>query len=207
MFITVEGGEGAGKSSFCLALQQQLQLQGIAAHLTREPGGTALADRIRQLFANPPEPIQALTELFLVSAARCQHVQLFLLPQLRLGRWVLCDRFYDSSYIYQGVLGGIDESVIDSLTQLASDGLVPDLTFLLDCDVDLAFERMKQRDQQDGAGRYDAASREIRQKMREGYLHLAQTAKNRMVVLNANLELPALIREAMRHLEAHIAVS
>jgi dTMP kinase len=143
-----------------------------------------------------------LTELFLVSAARCQHVQLFLLPELKLGRWILCDRFYDSSYIYQGVLGGIDRTVIDKMTDLASYGLVPELTFLLDCDVDIAFQRMEQRHQQDGAGRYDAASREIRQKMREGYLHLAQTNKNRMVVLNANLELPLIVSEAIAHIES-----
>ncbi len=202
VFISVEGAEGVGKSFFCQNLKRRLVELGRGVVLSREPGGTILADKIRNLFANPPEDIQAISELFLVSAARCQHVNILIRPHLNQGHWVITDRFFDSTYVYQGSIGGVSSAIIDQMTVLATGGLVPAITFLLDADTRVTSQRLQDRDDhgQDGAKRFDEASETIRALMRQAYLDLARRWPQRFYVLDASQSAEAVVDQAIQHL-------
>lgn len=144
--LTLEGGEGAGKSTVLAALRDLLLADGQDVVCTREPGGTPLAERIRELLLAPgDEPMDARAELLLVFAARAQHVAQVVLPALDRGAWVISDRFTDSSYAYQGAARGLDPEFIAELERHAV-GIVPGLTLLLDLDVARARERTRGRD-------------------------------------------------------------
>ena len=148
LFITIEGGEGVGKSFFIKYLSESLKQQGFDHILTREPGGTKLAEKLRALLSDPitaEEELCMEAELLIISAARAQHVQHKILPSLSSGVSVLCDRFADSSFVYQGKLGGLTEDFIENITNKCTKGLQPDLTFLLDCPLELSQERMQGR--------------------------------------------------------------
>jgi dTMP kinase len=149
-FVSLEGGEGAGKTTAINAIREALQARGHEVVLTREPGGTALAERIRALVLKPDaeiaaEPLSAEAELLLVFAARAQHVRQVIAPALQRGAYVLCDRFTDSSYAYQGGGRGLDPAWIADLERRAV-GLLPGLTLLLDVDVAVGRARANGRD-------------------------------------------------------------
>ena len=149
--LTIEGGEGAGKSTVLSALRDALLAEGFEVVSTREPGGTPLAERIRGLLlAAGDEPVHPTTELLLMFAARAQHVQQVVLPALARGAWVISDRFTDSSYAYQGAARGMDVGFIAELERRAV-GIAPGLTLLLDLGVAHARERTRGRDLLDGA--------------------------------------------------------
>ena len=130
-FISIEGGEGVGKSTFTKAIVNYLRERGVEHISTREPGGTKVAQKIREVFVSPPkdEELNMMTELLLVNAARCQHVEKLIRPALSDNKWVICDRYVDSTMVYQGALGGVDQSCLKTLTEYATRGLMPDLTF------------------------------------------------------------------------------
>ena len=211
-FITVEGGEGVGKTtfvkSFCAALSASLDPTGSAVVQTREPGGTPVANSIRAIFANPP-PGEALipeTEAMLVMAARAQHVAHLIRPALERGAVVICDRYADSTMVYQGAVGGLDRVWLESSNCFATKGLVPDLTFLLDCPVEISSQRSEVRSRvgqaEDGAQRYDAGSKDQHEKIRAGFLDCARRAPSRFVVLDATKnpgDLTADALAALRH--------
>jgi dTMP kinase len=188
-FISVEGGEGVGKSLFISLFTKRLNAQGILHALTREPGGTGIADRIREIFANPPagEQLTTSAELMLVSAARSQHTTLFIRPKLLERVWVISDRFADSSRVYQGIVGGISSDFVESVVQQTTGGLEPDLTFVLDCPVDVSLRRIQGRaaSGQDGAHRYDGAKLEVHKLIREGFLAIGEKFPKRIRILNA----------------------
>jgi dTMP kinase len=203
-FISVEGGEGVGKSLFSKLLNEALSDRGITVVTSHEPGGTPLAQKIRELFKNPPEddPILPKTELFLVSAARAQHLGRKINPALKRGDWVLCDRFFDSTRVYQGIMGGLPEDTIESILTASTDGVIPDLTFLLDCDTELALARIGSRNS--GAAkdsleqdRFDSATREWHEKLKSAWLKIANLFPDRIVVLDASLAPEALLSEAL----------
>jgi dTMP kinase len=204
-FITVEGGEGAGKSVFTKGLIQALTAAGIPVELTREPGGTPLADGLRELFLHPPgdDKPTPVTELFIVSAARAQHVATRIQPLLQRGTWVLCDRFYDSTRAYQGSLGGLDESILEPIIATSVGDCHPHLSFVLDCPAEVAMERTvarekaKGRDQAD-LNRYDGGSRALHQQLRNAYQALAKKFPERIVMINAEEKPEAMVAEAMR---------
>ena len=208
-FLTVEGGEGVGKSSFCRIMQQRLQAVGCHVVLTREPGGTEMADRIRALFLNPPtsEPLSTEAELFLVSAARSQHVRQKIKPCLEQGEWVLCDRFYDSSRVYQGLIGGVSESALETCLQLSVDDCHPDISFFLDCPVEIALQRLGQRNEQQTAAadfdnnRFDQADVAFHKKLRQAFLDLARRFPGRAVVLDASAPTEQIVDQAWRQLK------
>jgi dTMP kinase len=146
-FIALEGGEGSGKSTQARLLADALGGRGIAVELTREPGGTAGAEAIRNLLLDPPgEGWGPQAEALLFAAARADHVARRIRPALEGGRWVVCDRFLDSSRAYQGVAGGVGDKVITTLHEIGSDGLRPNLTLLIEVDAALAAERLARRD-------------------------------------------------------------
>ena len=192
-FITIEGGEGVGKSLLSNRLAAMLKSLGLDVIQTREPGGCQSAETIRGLFNQDlaHEPLTAISELFLVSAARSQHLEYTVLPNLQLGKWVICDRYTDSTRVYQGALGGIEEATLERVIGLSTKGLQADLTLLLDCDTGISEARLQARasekpEAEDGASRYDEASAETHRKLRAAYLGLANKFPDRIKVLDAN---------------------
>lgn len=200
-FISIEGGEGVGKSLFIRNLKVELDRLSVAAIFSREPGGTEMADRLRSLFIAPPEnePFTVEAEFLVLSAARSQHTYYKIMPNLKKGNWVVCDRYSDSSLVYQGFCGGLDSGFIESVTEKSTYGIKPDLTFVLDCDVEIAIARVMNRaaDQEDGAKRYDDAGRDLYQKLRDGFLRLAKEAPGRVVVLDASQTPEKVLKDAM----------
>src|SRR5579871_5195976 len=146
LFITFEGTEGLGKSTQIRLLADHLQKRGASVTLTREPGGTPLGDDIRGLLlSHRHDAISSMTELLLLFAARSQHLEQVVFPALQAGHYVLCDRFTDATYAYQGAGRGIDIDVIRQLEQLVQSDFRPDYTIILDTDPQLGLERAKQR--------------------------------------------------------------
>lgn len=188
LFITIEGGEGVGKSSFLRAFCEQLAAVAPNVIQTREPGGTPSADRIRALFAAPPvsDPLLMETEFLLVSAARAQHVGKLVKPALARGDWVVSDRFADSSRVYQGIIGGVNKTFIEQTTKWAAMGVRPDATIVLDCPVDTALARLGARKTAaDGTARYDQAAKAWHERVRKGFLTLAKKEPRRFIVVDA----------------------
>jgi dTMP kinase len=175
-FITVEGIEGSGKSTLLLGLAAWLGARGAEVVVTREPGGTALGDRLRALFVDPGLAIDPLAEAFVVNASRAEHVARVIEPALREGRFVLCDRFADATIAYQGYGRGVDLASLHALARIATHGREPDLTFLLDVGARVSQARLAERERATGVGadrleREDAAFHE---RVRSGYLALAR---------------------------------
>lgn len=159
-FIAFEGGEGSGKSTQARLLAETLRARGLAVELTREPGGTAGAEAIRGLLLEPPgEGWGARAEALLFAAARSDHVERLIRPALAAGRWVVCDRFVDSSRAYQGGAGGLSDAAIRALHDIGSEGLRPDVTLLITVSAETASCRLAQRDggASDAIGGRDAA--------------------------------------------------
>jgi len=181
--ITLEGGEGAGKSTLLAGLREHFARHGMDVLHAREPGGTPVGEAIRTLALDPAHRgIAAETELLLMFAARAQLVRAVLRPALDAGRWVLCDRFTDASYAYQGGGRGIDTTRIAELERIATDGLKPDLTLLLDLPVAHGRARASQRSDAD---RIEAERDDFFERVRAAYLARAQAEPQRFRVIDA----------------------
>jgi dTMP kinase len=193
--ITLEGGEGAGKSTLLAGLREHFQRTGQDVLYTREPGGTPLGEAIRALVLDPAHRgIAAETELLLMFAARAQLVRETLRPALAVGRWVLCDRFTDASYAYQGGGRGVDASRIAELERLATNGLKPDLTLLLDLPVAHGRARARQRGDAD---RIEAERDEFFERVRAAYLARAHADPDRFCVIDASQPAAEVLRAAV----------
>lgn len=200
-FITLEGIEGAGKSSLQHALATTLAARGRTVCATREPGGTPLAEEIRALaLGRRSDGMPAATELLLMFAARAAHVVQRIEPALARGEWVLCDRFTDATRAYQGAGRGIPAATIEALTGIAHPGLAPDLTLLLDLPPETGLRRARQR--REAGDRFEDEALEFFARVRAGYLELARHEPRRFRVLDATLAPDALRDAALRHLEA-----
>jgi dTMP kinase len=184
-FITLEGIEGAGKSTVAKLVGAWLTRQGIAARLTREPGGTPLAERVRQVvLERGGEAVSPVTETLLMFAARAQHVQSVIAPALARGEWVVCDRFTDATRAYQGSGRGVDMGLIDTLARAVHPKLVPDCTLLLDLSAPAGLARARGRP---GASvdRFEAEAVGFFAKVRAGYLTLARAEPQRFRIIDA----------------------
>jgi dTMP kinase len=192
-FITIEGGEGVGKSTQIATLKERLAARGIDVVLTREPGGTQRAERIRELLLeNSAEPMPPACELLLVFAARATHVENVINPALARGAWVVCDRFIDATYAYQGGGRGFDTQLICTLERAVLGGLQPDLTLLLDAPLDIAGARAKARNAASGgADRFEREHREFFERVRASYLARAAENPARIAVIDATQSLEA----------------
>ncbi len=182
-FISVEGGDGAGKSTNIAFIQALLEALGSSVLTTREPGGTALGEKIRALLLDPAHHgIANSTELLLMFAARAEHIDKVIQPALQQGIWVVCDRFTDATYAYQG--GGRDESFerIEVLEQWVQGDLKPDLTLLLDLPVEVSLQRTKQRQATD---RFEQEQQDFFEKVRAAYLKLADLEPGRVRIVDA----------------------
>ena len=209
--VTIEGGEGAGKTTVLNALRKTLEAGGAEVVCTREPGGTPLAERIRGLLldAGPDavhEPPAAETELLLMFAARAQHVRETVLPALERGAWVLCDRFTDSSYAYQGGGRGLDPVFIAAL-EARVVGIRPGLTLLLDLGVDQGRDRTRGRDLAlGGPDRIERERDDFFERVRRAYLARAAAEPARFRVVDATPPADVVAAAAVAHLRAHIEV-
>lgn len=187
--ITLEGGEGAGKSTQAKMLVDALSRAGIEAVATREPGGAPGAEAIRELLVNGDgDRWDPFSETLLHVAARHDHVTKTVRPALEAGKWVVSDRFLHSTRAYQGYGQGQNLAAIDTLHDVALDGLVPDLTIILDLDVETGLGRAQARG--DGAGtRYEEMGAEFHRRVRKGFLDMAEQNPDRMIVLDGNVKL------------------
>ncbi len=188
-FVTLEGIEGAGKSTIARYVGEWLAAEGAAVRLTREPGGTPLAERVRQIvLERGVEPLSAVTETLLMFAARALHVENVIFPALRQGQWVVCDRFTDATRAYQGSGRGVDAALIDALAQAVHSQLTPDCTLLLDLPVAAGLSRARARGA-GGADRFEAETVDFFERVRAGYLALAHREPGRIHVIDATAPL------------------
>lgn len=190
-FITFEGGEGVGKSTQVRRLAARLGELGIETVRTREPGGTPKAEAIRSfILQGKPESWGVGAEAVLFAAARLDHVDELIAPSLAAGKWVICDRFADSTRAYQGLTGGVADGFIDALEHLALNGHAPEMTVILDMDPDLAFARVRQRAIDDGpAGTVDRFEKEdlsFHRRLRDNFLAIAIANPGRCTVISAD---------------------
>ena len=186
-FITFEGGEGTGKSTQAATLAEHLQSLGLTVLLTREPGGSAGAEIIRHvLLSGAAKPLGPEAEAMLFAAARDDHIQCTILPALGAGKWVVCDRFADSTRVYQGVLGEVDARFINALERVSVGNLRPDLTFVLDVPVAMGLKRAAGRRGKQKADRFEAEQFDFHQKLRKAYQALAASEPKRFVVVDAS---------------------
>lgn len=200
-FITLEGIEGAGKSTVARLVCDWLAARSIGVRLTREPGGTPLAERVRQIvLERGEETLSPVTETLLVFSARAIHVENLIRPALARGEWVVCDRFTDATRAYQGSGRGVDAAWIDSLAGVVHGGLQPDCTLLLDLPPAVGLERARRRSGV-AADRFEAETEMFFTRVREGYLEVARREPHRVHVINAALELKQVEAQVVRVLE------
>ena len=190
-FITFEGPEGAGKSSQIQLLGAALTASGHEVVITREPGGTPLAEAIRDVVKGHQgaEAVHPVTELLLMEAARSQHVSQVVIPALAAGKIVLCDRFYDSTTAYQGGGRGLDMDMVVRLNRFASQGVAPDLTLLLDLTPERGFERTGRRAETQGEyDRFELEKLDFHRRVRKVFLKLAEQEPRRVKIIDADRE-------------------
>ena len=187
LFITMEGGEGVGKSTNMSVLENFLRDNNVDVIVTREPGGTALGEEIRGLLLQQREAkVSSLTELLLIFAARAQHLQDVIEPALMAGKWVLCDRFTDATYAYQSGGRGLPGETVRCLEDLVQGTLRPDCTILLDVDVAIGMERARGRGELD---RIELETMAFFERVRASYLRLAEKGSGRYRVIDAGMPL------------------
>ena len=200
LFITVEGGEGVGKSTNMALLERHLRDHGVELVVTREPGGTPLAEDIRELLLTPrEEQVSSLSELLMMFAARAQHLEAKIEPALAAGKWVLCDRFTDATYAYQGAGRGMRQDLIAELELIVQGSLRPDLTLILDIPVEIGLKRASERSAPD---RFEQEKSEFFQRVRQGYQDIAKNDPERCVIIDASKPLVDVQREISIALEA-----
>jgi dTMP kinase len=172
VFITFEGVEGSGKTTQIELLEDYLNQKGHKVVRTREPGGTALGESLRKILLQKDLHVLPLSELLIFMAMRTQHMEEFIGPALKEGKIVLCDRFVDASYAYQGYGRGIDLGIIQTLNRLVTKGVTPNLTILLDCPVEEGLGRKRKQDDQ--GDRFEEEGLSFHEKIRQGYIKLAE---------------------------------
>lgn len=196
LFITIEGGEGVGKSTNIAFLEEHLRAQGVDLLVTREPGGSSLGEDIRHLLLEPrDEPVSVTAEMLLVFAARAQHISERIEPALAGGQWVLCDRFTDATYAYQSGGRGVDATTVRSLENMVQGSLRPDYTLLLDAPVDTGMARARGRGELD---RFEREEKAFFERVRATYLQLAQESSGRFRVIDASCSLEAVQRQLLK---------
>ncbi len=199
IFITFEGVEGAGKTT---QVQRLATALGPNVVLTREPGGTPISERIRDIFLIA-DGMSVMTELLLIAAARAQHVDERIRPALAANQIVICDRFIDATVAYQGYRGGIDIELIHQLNRVATGGLTPDITFILDLLPEIGLQRQQRGDTH--RDRLDKEPLELHRKVREGYLYAAKTDPHRVKLIDATQSPDAVHAALLAEYQAYLS--
>ena len=199
-FITFEGIEGCGKTTQISLLKDFLEKRNYSVVITREPGGTQIGDKIRKILLDSQNAdIDIRTELLLYQASRAQHVKNIIKPALERECIVLCDRFTDATSVYQGYVQGISKELIESLNQFTTDNLIPDLTVLIDCPVEIGLKRTKGRfktaNQEISENRFEEKGVSFHQMVRMGYLQIAEKNSNRFYIVDGREDPSAVHRE------------
>ena len=193
LFVTFEGIEGSGKSTQIELTRAYVEAQGYPCLVTKEPGGTPLGEEIRDLLLGRRAlRIDPLAELFLIEAARAEHISEVIRPALSDGQIILCDRYTDATIAYQGYARGLDITLITQMNQWATDGLMPHCTIVLDLPVEVGMARAK------GEDRFEREEKKFHQQVRDGYLRIAQQEPRRMKVVSAEGKRPAIQGEIQR---------
>jgi dTMP kinase len=204
-FITLEGIEGAGKTTVADRITQALRKRGLTVHATREPGGTKLAERIRgAVLDRGEEHISATAETLLMFGARQIHIDNLIRPALSRGEWVLCDRFTDATHAYQGGGRGVDRTLIDRIAQAVHGDLMPDCTLLLDVPVRVGLERMQAR--RGAVDRFEVESAQFFDRVRTRYLELARAAPARFRIIDATQPLDQVSEAAVAALSSALGL-
>lgn len=199
LFITFEGGEGCGKSTQISLLKEYLEEQGKTAMETREPGGTPIAEAIREVLLNPEHKAMCTeAELLLYAAARAQHIHEKVQPALASGSIVLCDRFADSTTAYQGAARGVVPDILHTLNQIATAGLMPHKTILIDLDPVVGLDRARIRGKAD---RLESEQLDFHQAVRAGFLSIAKAEPERVLVIDGAQEIKAIALEIQSAVE------
>ncbi len=208
LFITFEGTDGSGKTTQIALLLDRLRNVGFDAVQTAEPGGTAIGNQIRKILLDPAnEALAPSAEMLLYFASRAQNVAEVIRPSLEAGRMVVCDRFTDSTLVYQGAGRGLGEETVLALHRVACGSLQPDLTFYLDIDLKTGLERARRRNREeakDSESRMDDESLEFHRHVRDAYLRLAAAHAERFRVIDASLDPAGVHRAIWAHTEAAI---
>jgi dTMP kinase len=197
LFITIEGIECVGKSTNAKFISALLNKKNIKTHVTREPGGTALGEKIRKiLLFEQNDSISPLGELLLLFAARKKHINEVIKPNLEQGKWVISDRFTDASFAYQGFGRGLDFDQVNQLKQIIQNGFEPDLTFLLDAPIDV----IKSRRKLNPNDRFESEDRQFFERVRQGYLQLAFVFEDRVRIIDATQSIEQVQAEIQSYL-------
>lgn len=199
-FVSFEGGEGSGKSTQAKRISNWLRSLGLPVVLTREPGGTAAGAQIRQLLLDPVMHIHARTEMLLYAADRAQHVEEVILPALREGKTVLCDRYVESSVVYQGMARKLGTELVRSMNNIATGGLRPDCIILLDLPEGKIPERLAGKEKD----RLENEAHAFHRAVRKGFQALARKEKSRFCVLKADLDKDLLTSEIQKNLQSRL---
>lgn len=204
-FITLEGGEGAGKSTLSRGLADRLQGRGVEAVVTREPGGTPNAETLRNLLVEgEPGRWSPLAETLLLYAAREDHVRHLIEPALARGAWVICDRFYDSTQAYQGAAGGLSKDRLDAIHHASLGDFTPDLTLVVDLDPRVGLERTRSRGET--ATRFERQPLAFHDALRRAFLDIARLEAERCAVINGEQAPGAVLDEALALIETRLGV-
>jgi dTMP kinase len=200
LFITFEGGEGAGKTTLIQRLQKLLEEEGYAVLVTREPGGSLLSEKIRQIVLHHDKGLKlgARAELLLFLAARAQHIEELILPALQAGKIVLCDRFNDSSVAYQGFARGLGMETVENISLFATQNLQPNLTFFLDLDPEVGIKRALLAERTLDA--IESQKKEFHALVRKGFLEIAKKHPERMKTLDASKTPDVVFEQAVKYL-------
>ena len=200
LFITIEGGDGCGKSSLAKSLTAEFETRGYQVVQTREPGGTPLSEHLRKLLLSVNSyQISKRAEMLLFLAARVQHIDEVIMPALHKGKIVLCERFNDSTVAYQACGRHLGMSEVEELCNLVCDGVQPDSTILLDIDPEIALSRVKRK--QD---RLESEALQFHKDVRQGYLHLADKYPDRIILIDATASIKVVFNKVLEALEPHL---
>ncbi|WP_026614120.1 dTMP kinase [Ensifer aridi] len=203
LFVTFEGGEGAGKSTQMRLLAEALSARGYHVLTTREPGGSVGAEAVRHvLLSGAAEPFGVRMEAILFAAARSDHVEEVIRPALKEGTIVLCDRFMDSSRVYQGITGNLEPAFVETLERVAVNGVIPDRTIIFDLPAAVGLERARRRAANDSPDRFEKEQLETHEKRREAFLDIAEADSERCRVVDATRSPDVIAAEVLSLVEA-----
>ncbi|MGF7185218.1 dTMP kinase [Desulfitispora alkaliphila] len=188
MFITLEGVDGSGKSTQARKLEEFLTAKGLEVVLTREPGGTDIAEQIREILLNPDnDKMHYATELMLYAAARRQHLEELILPALKRGAWVICDRFSDSTIAYQGYGREIPLEKVEEINRIATEGIKPEVTFIFSLPANVGLERIKAKRGIGSLDRLEAEQGDFYKRVARGFEHIATQGEHRIITIDASV--------------------